>query len=129
MEVLFLCGFAFLAGFVDSVVGGGGLIQMPALFLFLPPELSASVVTVSATNKMSSICGTSMAVFQYSRRIPIRWPSILPAGLAAFLFSFLGARTLSLIKPHLLDRKSTRLNSSHGYISYAVFCLKKTNRA
>src|SRR5256884_6157231 len=25
----------------------------------------------------------------------------------------------------LLDRKSTRLNSSHGYISYAVFCLKK----
>src|SRR2546429_8065329 len=28
-----------------------------------------------------------------------------------------------------LDRKSTRLNSSHGYISYAVFCLKKKNRS
>src|SRR2546422_4727028 len=26
------------------------------------------------------------------------------------------------------DRKSTRLNSSHGYISYAVFCLKKKNK-
>ncbi|HYV27255.1 MAG TPA: TSUP family transporter [Candidatus Eisenbacteria bacterium] len=102
MELFYLCGFAFLAGFVDSVVGGGGLIQLPALFLFLPPEFSASVVTVSATNKMSSICGTSMAVFRYSRRVPIRWPSILPAGLAAFLFSFLGARTLSLVDPHLL---------------------------
>src|SRR2546422_6189622 len=29
--------------------------------------------------------------------------------------------------PNLTDRKSTRLNSSHGYISYAVFCLKKKN--
>src|SRR5262245_61759888 len=102
MEILYLCGFAFLAGFVDSVVGGGGLIQMPALFLFLPAEWSASVVTVSATNKMSSICGTGMAVLQYSRRVPIRWQTILPAGVAAFLFSFLGAETLSSIKPHVL---------------------------
>src|SRR2546422_3892508 len=30
--------------------------------------------------------------------------------------------------PHILDRKSTRLNSSHGYISYAVFCLKKKKK-
>src|SRR5262245_33100678 len=102
MEIIWLCAFAFLAGFVDSVVGGGGLIQMPALFLFLPAELSASVVTVSATNKMSSICGTGMAVLQYARRVPIRWHSILPAGLAAFMFSFFGAKTLSLIDPHLL---------------------------
>src|SRR2546422_3514042 len=29
----------------------------------------------------------------------------------------------------ILDRKSTRLNSSHGYISYAVFCLKKKNKS
>src|SRR2546429_1405441 len=28
-------------------------------------------------------------------------------------------------RPETVDRKSTRLNSSHGYISYAVFCLKK----
>ena len=102
MEILYLCGFAFVAGFVDSVVGGGGLIQMPALFLFLPAELSASVVTVSATNKMSSICGTSMAVIQYSRRVAIRWHSILPAALAAFGFSFLGAHTLSMIRPEIL---------------------------
>src|SRR2546422_5487558 len=30
--------------------------------------------------------------------------------------------------PSYLDRKSTRLNSSHGYISYAVFCLKKKKK-
>src|SRR2546429_5862406 len=30
--------------------------------------------------------------------------------------------------PSERDRKSTRLNSSHGYISYAVFCLKKKNQ-
>lgn len=40
METVWLCGFAFLAGFVDSVVGGGGLIQIPALFLLLPPTTS-----------------------------------------------------------------------------------------
>src|SRR2546422_3378436 len=44
---------------------------------------------------------------------------------------YLGGGTPSLLPPDaisaLLDRKSTRLNSSHGYISYAVFCLKKKN--
>src|SRR2546422_3409065 len=32
-----------------------------------------------------------------------------------------------IVKSRVADRKSTRLNSSHGYISYAVFCLKKKN--
>src|SRR2546422_3816885 len=32
------------------------------------------------------------------------------------------------VDEHLEDRKSTRLNSSHGYISYAVFCLKKKKK-
>ena len=43
MDLLYLCGFAFLAGLVDSVVGGGGLIQLPALLLFLPAPLAASL--------------------------------------------------------------------------------------
>src|SRR2546429_2552141 len=32
------------------------------------------------------------------------------------------------VREHFRDRKSTRLNSSHGYISYAVFCLKKKKK-
>jgi uncharacterized protein len=101
-ELLYLCGFAFLAGLVDSVVGGGGLIQLPALFLFLPPQLAASVPAVLGTNKLSSICGTSMAAIQYTRRVKIHWASILPAGIAAFLFSFLGARTVTIIQSEVL---------------------------
>src|SRR5947207_6050819 len=92
VETLWLCLFAFLAGFVDSVVGGGGLIQLPALFLFLPQPLAESVAGVFGTNKLSSICGTGMAVIQYSRHVRIPWHLMVPAGLAALVFSFLGAR-------------------------------------
>ena len=102
MEIYYLCLFAFLAGFVDSVVGGGGLIQLPALLLFLPKPFAASLTAVLGTNKMSSICGTGAAVIQYSRRVRINWHSILPAGLAALMFSFLGARAVSRVQPHVL---------------------------
>jgi len=97
-----LCLFAFLAGFVDAVVGGGGLVQLPALFLLLPPESAAQTAAVLGTNKLSSICGTSMAVWQYTRRVPLNWRALLPAALVAFVCSFLGARTVSLIAPAVL---------------------------
>jgi uncharacterized protein len=102
VEIYFLCLFAFLAGLVDSVVGGGGLIQLPALLIFLPPAQASSLAAVFGTNKLSSICGTAAAAVQYSRRVRINWRSILPAGLAAFVFSFFGARTVSLIHPQAL---------------------------
>ena len=101
-EVFYLCLFAFLAGFVDSVVGGGGLIQVPALFIFLPKPLAASITGVLGSNKLSSICGTGIAVIQYSSRVRIHWHSILPAGMAALVFSFLGARAVSLVHPQVL---------------------------
>lgn len=99
---VYLCLFAFLAGLVDSVVGGGGLIQLPALFVFLPKELSGSLAVVFGTNKFASLCGTSVAVVQYARRVSINWSSILPAGLTAFIFSFLGARVVSLLRADLM---------------------------
>ncbi len=102
METFCLCLVAFLAGFVDSVVGGGGLIQLPALFIFLPKPLAASLPGVLGTNKLSSICGTGMAVLQYSRRVRIHWLSILPAGLAALVFSALGAHTVMSVKADVL---------------------------
>lgn len=97
-----LCLFAFLAGFVDAVVGGGGLVQLPALFLWLPPESAAQTAAVLGTNKLSSICGTSMAVVQYARRVRLNWRTLWPAALVAFAASFLGARTVSLIVPSVL---------------------------
>lgn len=102
MELLWLSLFAFVAGFVDAIVGGGGLIQLPALFVFLPRELAASVPLVFGTNKLSSLCGTSVAVWQYSRRVPIPWRSILPATAAAFLFSALGVRVLQSVHSDFL---------------------------
>lgn len=102
LAITCLCCFALLAGFVDAVVGGGGLIQIPALFLFLPPAEAAQTVAVLGTNKLSSICGTGMAVAQYSLRVPLNWRALLPAALVAFAGSFLGARVVSLMQPAVL---------------------------
>ena len=52
MTLAALCGFAFLAGFVDAVVGGGGLIQIPALFVLMP-QLSPALLF--GTNKFAEI--------------------------------------------------------------------------
>jgi uncharacterized membrane protein YfcA len=102
VEIISLCLLAFLAGFVDSIAGGGGLIQVPALFIFLPAPLTQSVGLVFGTNKLSSICGTGVALNQYIRQIPINWRSILPAGVAAFGFAFAGAAAVSLISSRVL---------------------------
>jgi len=93
-DTVFLCGFAFLAGFIDSIVGGGGLIQLPALFIFAP---QVDHPTIFGTNKLSSICGTSVATVQYTRRIELEWHVALLTASFAFLFSFLGAKVVSFI--------------------------------
>jgi uncharacterized protein len=98
-DILILCGFSFLAGLVDSVAGGGGLIQLPALLVVLPDY---SLATLFGTNKLSSICGTSIASVQYARHVGILWKATLPATIAALIFSFLGARTVSLIDPDIM---------------------------
>ena len=102
MELLPLCALAFLAGFVDSIVGGGGLIQLPALFIFLPPGLAASTASVLGTNKFSAFCGTGFAALRYARAVQINWASILPTGVAAFAFSALGARVVSHLAAELV---------------------------
>jgi uncharacterized protein len=99
LEIVFLCGFAFLAGFIDSVAGGGGLIQLPALLIFLP---HAPVANLLGTNKLASIAGTSFAVMQYTRHVGINWRATLPATIAAFVLSFLGARTASVLNTEVM---------------------------
>lgn len=102
MDLLWLCLSAFAAGLIDSIVGGGGLIQLPALFIFLPPEHAASLWAVFGTNKLSSMCGTSMAVWQFSRRVAVPWASILPAAVAAFILSATGVMVLRSVKSDFL---------------------------
>ncbi len=78
------------------------MIQVPALFVFLPPSLAANVAPVWGTNKFASICGTSMATLQYARKVRFEWRILLPTAGAAFVFSFLGARTVSLLDPKVI---------------------------
>ena len=79
---------ALAAGFVDAVVGGGGLIQLPALVLGLP---GASPVQVLATNKLGSICGTSVSSVTYYRRVRPDAATFVPLMAFAFLGSLGGA--------------------------------------
>ncbi len=87
-QLAFLLGAAFLAGLVDAMGGGGGLIQVPALFSAMPHTAPA---TLFGTNKLASIWGTGAAALNYARRVRIEWNTALPATLAAFGFAFLGA--------------------------------------
>src|SRR5690242_7121423 len=92
MALLALAGLS--AGFVDAVVGGGGLIQLPALLLGLP---SAAPVHVLATNKLASICGTSVSSTTYYRRVRPDPRTFLPLMALAFVGSALGAVVASHI--------------------------------
>jgi hypothetical protein len=90
--LLALLAFAFLAGFIDAVAGGGGLVQVPALFILMPQVPAA---TLLGTNKFASIWGTAFAAVQYGRRMPMEWRTTLPTCAAAMLFGFLGAQTVA----------------------------------
>lgn len=91
--VLTLLGLAALAaGFVDAVVGGGGLIQLPALLVGLP---NAAPVQVLATNKVASISGTTVSAATYYRRIRPDPRTFLPLMALALLGAVLGALAAS----------------------------------
>ncbi len=94
-----LCGFAFLAGFMDSMVGGGGLIQLPALFILLP---GVAAPTILGTNKLVALSGTAVAASQYARHVKLDWPVVVPSAGAAFVFSALGAHFVSGIRTQTL---------------------------
>ncbi len=98
-QLIILCLASFSAGFVDSIVGGGGLIQLPVLIMALP---SVPLVTLLGTNKMISVTGTAFSAWKYSRTIPYIRSLLFPAIAAAFTFSFLGAWTVSTVNSQIL---------------------------
>lgn len=101
MELLLVSLASLLAGFVDSIVGGGGLVLIPALFIVFPTTHPA---TLFGTNKGASVWGTAMATWQYSRRVELRWASLLPAAGAGFVASFGGAWLVTLVSPEFLRK-------------------------
>lgn len=92
LSPLLLLAAAFVAGLVDAVVGGGGLIQLPTLFITHP---EAAPAVLLGTNRTSSIFGTSIAMLRYAREAAIPWRTMLPAAVTAAAMSAVGAWTVT----------------------------------
>jgi len=85
---------ALAAGLVDAVVGGGGMVQLPALFALLPEAWPAALL---GTSKLASLCGTAGAAWHYARHQAPPWRTILPGTLLAFMAAMAGAYTVTQV--------------------------------
>jgi uncharacterized membrane protein YfcA len=96
--------FAFCAGFVDAVVGGGGLIQMPALLINFP---HTSIPSIVGTSKVAGFTGTTIAAIKYAKKIKIDLIFILSLSFVTLFSAMLGSKVLTQIdtktfKPFIL---------------------------
>lgn len=97
--IMSLVVLAFMAGLIDAVVGGGGLIQVPALLINLP---NVPLPTLFGTNKIVALSGTSISAYQYSKRIKLNFRVLLFVSLSAAIASYSGAKIVSRINVSLL---------------------------
>ena len=96
-QLLIICPFIFLAGFVDSIAGGGGVISLPTyLFAGLPAHLAAG------TNKFAMCLGTTMASVNYLRAGKVHLQVALYSVIGAFIGSAIGARTALYVNELML---------------------------
>lgn len=96
MQYLIICPLVMLAGFIDAIAGGGGLISLPAYMIAGIPVHHAI-----ATNKMSSTMGTALATFKFARKGFIPWKIALSCVVCAFAGSTLGANLALLVNAHI----------------------------
>jgi uncharacterized membrane protein YfcA len=99
-----LCGAALAAGFIDAIVGGGGLVQTPAALTLLPQY---PVAIVLGTLKIPAFSGTSFAALQYARKVAINYKRLSLMMPVAFIAAFSGSKLLTVVsngfmKPFLL---------------------------
>lgn len=105
-EVITLCIVAMVAGFIDSIAGGGGLIQTPAALITLG---RFDVVTILGTIKIPSFTGTASAAIQYTRKVALHKKLLLIMCSVALLAAYIGSVTLSFI--------------SNSFIKPVIFCV------
>jgi hypothetical protein len=98
-DVLLLCAVAFLAGGFDAIVGGGGLLQLPALCLVVP---TAPPEALLGTNKAASVVGTAAAAVTYARRLPPARTLATGMVAAAAVGALGGAASVSLLRAELV---------------------------
>ena len=101
MEPVLVTAASFFAGLMDAIVGGGGLILVPALFAAYH---AAPPATLLGTNKSASVWGTAFAALKYSRRVELRWRALLPAAVCALVGSFVGAWSVTQMDPAVLRK-------------------------
>ncbi len=94
ITTLALCAAAFVAGLIDSVVGGGGLVQLPSLFIAFPQSHAALLL---GTNRISSFFGTATAMLRYARETAIPWHTMLPTAAVAATTSLIGAWSVTQV--------------------------------
>ncbi len=95
--IVFIVGFA--AGFIDAIVGGGGLIATPAMLNLFP---SFTILQVIATNRTSSIVGTSTAAWNYFRTVKLPSVVLIAACVSACACSYIGVELANRIDAKLL---------------------------
>lgn len=104
LTIILLALSAFTAGFIDAVVGGGGLIQTPFLLITFP---KMPLPVLFGTNKIAALAGTSIAAFKYSKKITYNYKLLFVIALSCFISSYLGAQIINhidsdLLKPFIL---------------------------
>lgn len=97
-DYLIVCPFIFLAGLIDAIGGGGGLISLPAYLIAGLPTHSAI-----ATNKLSSTCGTALATYRFFKNGLIHLKLAVPAILAAMVGSSIGSNLSMWIDEKILE--------------------------
>lgn len=95
---LIVCPLVALAGFVDSVAGGGGVISLPAYLLAGVPVRFAA-----GTNKLANGCGTAIAAVKYANSGNVYWLAAVPAGIFSLVGSFIGTRIAVFIPENVLE--------------------------
>ena len=98
-EIILLCGAAFTAGFIDAIVGGGGLIQTPSALVLLPQY---PVATVIGTLKIPAFTGTFFAAAQYAKRVSFNYKQLALMTSIAFVAAFAGSKLLTVVSNHFM---------------------------
>lgn len=93
--IIFLCLASFIAGFVDAIVGGGGLIQTPIALVLLP---NINIASVIGTLKIPGFSGTFMATYHYLKSAMVNWALFLVMALISFCFAYLGSSLLNIMQ-------------------------------
>jgi uncharacterized membrane protein YfcA len=117
--IVLLCIASFFAGFVDAIVGGGGLIQTPVTMILMP---NLSVSSIIGSLKIPAFSGTSFAAYQYLKKVDMNWKLLSIMAVLAFCSAFLGSTLLTMVSNDFMKPLLFFI-----LIGLAIYTFKKKN--